>query len=86
MPSPTLYERSPPSTAASTEDMTGGFTISRADFLAQIERSFDNAAITLSKKYHHVIKTLCFEDAKMDKLTYAVFKGMEADLSKVTVI
>ena len=39
-----------------------------------------------SKKYYRAIKTICFDDAKMDKLTYAALKGMEADLSKVTVI
>ena len=39
-----------------------------------------------SKKYYHAIKTICFDGAKMDKLTYAALKGLEADLSKVTVI
>jgi uncharacterized protein YjbI with pentapeptide repeats len=39
-----------------------------------------------SKKYYRAIKTICFDDAKMDKLTYAALKGMQADLSKVTVI
>jgi len=41
---------------------------------------------TWSKKYYRAIKTICFDDAKMDKLTYATLKGLEADLSKVTVI
>ena len=41
---------------------------------------------TLSKKYYRAIKTICFEGAIMDKLTYAALKGMKADLSKVTVI
>jgi uncharacterized protein YjbI with pentapeptide repeats len=41
---------------------------------------------TWSKKYIRAIKTINFDGAKMDKLTYAVLKGMEADLSKVTVI
>jgi uncharacterized protein YjbI with pentapeptide repeats len=41
---------------------------------------------TWSKKYYRAIKTICFDDAKMDKLTYATLKGMQADLSKVTVI
>ncbi|SDX03278.1 ABC-type multidrug transport system, ATPase component [Marininema mesophilum] len=41
---------------------------------------------TLSKKYHRAIKTICFDGAMMDKLTYAALKSMEADLSKVTVI
>ena len=39
-----------------------------------------------SKKYYRAIKTICFDGATMDKLTYAALKGMEADLSKVTVI
>ncbi len=41
---------------------------------------------TWSKKYYRAIKTICFDGATMDKLTYAALKGMEADLSKVTVI
>ena len=41
---------------------------------------------TWSKKYYRAIKTICFDDSKMDKLTYATLKGMDADLSKVTVI
>ena len=39
-----------------------------------------------SKKYYRAIKTINFEGAMMDKLTYATLKGLEADLSKVTVI
>jgi uncharacterized protein YjbI with pentapeptide repeats len=39
-----------------------------------------------SKKYYRAIKTICFDDAKMDKLTYATLKGLGVDLSKVTVI
>lgn len=39
-----------------------------------------------SKKYYRAIKTICFDGATMDKLTYAALKGMEADLSKVTVV
>jgi uncharacterized protein YjbI with pentapeptide repeats len=44
------------------------------------------AAITWSKKYYRAIKTICFDGAMMDKLTYAALKGTEADLSKVTII
>jgi len=40
----------------------------------------------LTNKYYRAIKTICFDGAMMDKLTYAALKGMEADLSKVTVI
>ncbi|AOZ94450.1 pentapeptide repeat-containing protein [Paenibacillus crassostreae] len=39
-----------------------------------------------SKKYYRVIKTVCFDRAMMDKLTYASLKGMGADLSGVTII
>lgn len=39
-----------------------------------------------SKKYYRAIKTISFDGASMDKLTYAALKGMDADLSNVTVI
>jgi uncharacterized protein YjbI with pentapeptide repeats len=49
-----------------------------------------NASFTppwsLTKTYYHAIKTIRFEGAMMDKLTYAALKGLGADLSKVTVI
>ncbi len=38
----------------------------------------------LTNKYYRAIKTICFDGAIMDKLTYAELKGMGADLSKVT--
>jgi uncharacterized protein YjbI with pentapeptide repeats len=41
---------------------------------------------SLTKKYYRAIKTICFDGAMMDKLTYAGLKGMEAELSKVTII
>ena len=41
---------------------------------------------SLTKAYYRAIKTICFDDAKMDKLTYAALKGLGADLSKVTLI
>ena len=40
----------------------------------------------LTNKYYRTIKTICFDGAMMDKLTYAELKGMGADLSKVTFI
>lgn len=40
----------------------------------------------LTNKYYRAIKAICFDGAMMDKLTYAALKGMEADLSKVTII
>lgn len=44
------------------------------------------AFFSLTNKYYRSIKTICFDDAVMDKLTYAALKGMGAELSKVTVI
>ncbi len=44
------------------------------------------APIIWSKRFYRAIKTICFDGATMDKLTYASLKGMEADLSKVTVV
>ena len=44
------------------------------------------AAASWTNKYYRAIKTINFEGATMDKLTYAGFKGLGADLSKVTVI
>jgi uncharacterized protein YjbI with pentapeptide repeats len=40
----------------------------------------------LTNKYYRAIKTICFDGAMMDKLTYAELKGLGADLSKVTFI
>jgi uncharacterized protein YjbI with pentapeptide repeats len=42
--------------------------------------------LALTNEYYRSIKTICFEGAMMDKLTYAALKGIGADLSKVTVI
>jgi uncharacterized protein YjbI with pentapeptide repeats len=43
-------------------------------------------AFALTNKNYLAIKTIRFEGAMMDKLTYAALKGLGADLSKVTVI
>ena len=48
--------------------------------------SFIVHRLPVSNKYYRAIKTICFDGATMDKLTYAALKGMGADLSKVTVI
>jgi uncharacterized protein YjbI with pentapeptide repeats len=40
----------------------------------------------LTNKYYRAIKTIYFDGAMMDKLSYAALKGMGANLSKVTVI
>ncbi|MVT08282.1 pentapeptide repeat-containing protein [Chitinophaga tropicalis] len=39
----------------------------------------------LTNKYYRAIQTISFDNAIMDKLTYAALKGVGADLSKVTV-
>jgi len=41
---------------------------------------------SMTKKYYRAIKTICFDGAMMDKLTYASLKGLGSDLSKVTII
>ncbi len=57
-----------------------GATIKNVAFMAPVTWH------TWSKKYFRALKTICFDDAKMDKLTYATLKGLDADLSRVTVI
>jgi uncharacterized protein YjbI with pentapeptide repeats len=44
------------------------------------------ATASWTNKYYRAIKTINFDGAMMDKLTYAGFKGLGADLSKVIVI
>lgn len=41
-------------------------------------------SLALTNKYYRAIKTICFDGATMDKLTYAALKGIGANLSKVT--
>jgi len=57
-----------------------GATFKNVSFLAAVTWH------TWSKKHYRAIKTINFEGATMDKLTYATLKGLDADLSKVTVI
>jgi uncharacterized protein YjbI with pentapeptide repeats len=66
--------------AALNEASFRGATFRNVSFVAAITWH------TWSKKYYRAVKTICFDDAKMDKLTYAALKGMDADLSKVTII
>jgi uncharacterized protein YjbI with pentapeptide repeats len=66
--------------AALNEASFRGATFRNVSFVAAITWH------TWSKKYYRAVKTICFDEAKMDKLTYATLKGMEADLSKVTII
>lgn len=40
----------------------------------------------LTNKYYRALKTISFDGAMMDKLTYAWLKGMGVDLSKVTTL
>lgn len=65
------------------------------DKAALDEATFKNATLknvsfrptyALTNKYYRAIKTICFNGARMDKLTYAALKGMGADLLEVTVI
>ncbi|MCK9273113.1 pentapeptide repeat-containing protein [Candidatus Gracilibacteria bacterium] len=41
---------------------------------------------SFTNKSYLAMKTICFDGAMMDKLTYAALKGIYVDLSKVTVI
>ena len=43
-------------------------------------------AFSVTNRNYMAFKTICFDGAVMDKLTYAVLKGLGVDLSKVTVI
>lgn len=42
--------------------------------------------LALPDKYYPTVKADGFDSTTMDRLTHAVLKGMEVDLSKVTVI
>lgn len=44
------------------------------------------ASIGLTNKYYRSIKTIRFDGAMMDKLTYAALKGLGANLLQVTII
>ena len=41
---------------------------------------------SLTNKYYKAIKTIQFEGAMMDKITYATLKGLGADLTNVTLL
>ncbi|MHB1277062.1 MAG: pentapeptide repeat-containing protein [Bacteroidia bacterium] len=71
------------------------FSYVRFDKVALKGTTFRNAtlknvsflpSLALTNKYFRAVKTINFEGAKMDKLTYAVLKSYEADLAKVTLI
>ncbi|MCE9645969.1 MAG: pentapeptide repeat-containing protein [Chloroflexi bacterium] len=57
-----------------------GATLRNVSFLAPFTWA------TWSKKHIRALKTINFDGAMMDKLTYATLKGLEVDLSKVTII
>lgn len=65
------------STAALSKASFKGATLKNAVFLS---------GFTFSKKYYRALKTVCFDGARMDKLTYAALRGVGIDLSGVTVI
>lgn len=44
------------------------------------------SSFALTNRYYRAIKTICFDEAMMDKLTYAALKGLGAELSKVTLV
>jgi uncharacterized protein YjbI with pentapeptide repeats len=45
-----------------------------------------HVAFALTNKNYRALKTIVFDGAMMDKLTYAALKGLGVDLSQVTVI
>ena len=66
--------------AALNEATFKGATLRNVSFLAAVTWT------SWSKKQYRALKTISFDGAMMDKLTYATLKGLEVDLSKVTVI
>ena len=66
--------------AALNEATFKGATLRNVSFLAAVTWT------SWSKKPYRAIKTINFDGAMMDKLTYATLKGLEVDLSKVTTI
>ena len=66
---------------ASLEDTSfQGATLKQVSFLAA------QTWLSWSKKYYRALKTIHFDGARMDKLTYAALKGLGVDLSGVTLI
>lgn len=43
------------------------------------------APYALTNRYYKAIQTICFDNAMIDKLTYAALKGIGANLSNVTI-
>jgi len=44
------------------------------------------ASFAITNKFYKALKTIHFDGAKMDKLTYAALKGLGAELSGVTLV
>ncbi len=66
--------------AALNEATFKGTTLRNVSFLAAVTWT------SWSNKQYRALKTINFDGAMMDKLTYAALKGLEVDLSKVTII
>lgn len=71
------------------------FTDVKFDNAALSEASFKGATLknvsfrptfALTNKYYKILKTISFDGAIMDKLTYAALKGIGVDLAKATTI
>jgi hypothetical protein len=63
----------------------------RLTFVQMVGAALKNVSFTppfsVTNKAYLAMKTICFDEARMDKLTYAALKGLRViDLSKVTVI
>lgn len=53
---------------------------------ATLKNVLFRAGYALTNKYYRVLKTICFDGAMMDKLTYVSLKGLGVDLSGVKII
>jgi uncharacterized protein YjbI with pentapeptide repeats len=53
---------------------------------ATLQHASFRAPHALTNKYYRAIKTICFDGARIDKLTFNTLKGFGADLSKALVI
>jgi uncharacterized protein YjbI with pentapeptide repeats len=71
------------------------FTDVKFDNAALKDASFKRATLrnvsfrptfALTNRYYKTLKTICFDGATMDKLTYAALKGVGVDLAKVTTL
>ncbi|MHB1455173.1 MAG: pentapeptide repeat-containing protein [Saccharofermentanales bacterium] len=53
---------------------------------ARLQNVSFQPAFALTNRNYRAIRTICFDGATMDKLTYAALKGIGAELSKVAVV